>query len=164
MKNMREIRFNAFITIGGSVVKLEDVTYHGTSEMIGIHSEALNEQLESQDWASDEDYHFINQKTGEKVDYDKAKVNDSGEEYLFIEGAQVVQFTGLQDRNKVDIFEDDIIFFGGAKYIVKWHDGMAAFYLEPVNNENDSADFGDVHLPKINVLGNIHQNPELVTA
>lgn len=84
------------------------------------------------------------------------------------------QFTGLKDSNEVDIYEGDILKFekGERTYLVYFKEG--SFVLK--NNDKIYGDWGllsdatvnikphyFVHLGNISIIGNIHQNPELLT-
>ena len=75
----------------------------------------------------------------------------------------VGEFTGLQDINGVDIYEGDIcVFFSdipSEKFIVVWDTSYCGFYCV---NPNDESDGGVLCLVDIKVIGNIHDNPELL--
>lgn len=69
----------------------------------------------------------------------------------------LMQFTGLKDKNGKEIFEGDIIKFKDTKpLVVEWDDKFAQFVMKP----SSSVTFyvaGDIE-----IIGNIHENPELV--
>lgn len=75
----------------------------------------------------------------------------------------VGEYTGLTDENGKRIFEGDIVTYIGEVCIVKWDDDTAKFVLE---NENLVCDFEEVWCNrfklKIEVIGNVHDNPELL--
>jgi hypothetical protein len=79
----------------------------------------------------------------------------------------VGQFTGLKDKNGNDIYKGDLIRFADKYlYVVKYEDAKFVGY----HANNDWGKWGDLHklsepnFSKYNyvVIGNIHNNPELV--
>jgi len=75
----------------------------------------------------------------------------------------IEQYTGLKDKNGTEIYEGDVVKVegDGEIYRVKWiHSG---FGLEPRYNSPRYPVLGNVELrKKIEVIGNIHENPELL--
>ena len=73
---------------------------------------------------------------------------------------ELMQSTGLIDKNGVEIYEGDIIKNSYDEiYTVKWFD--AAFYLE--EKYNGGFDYHELHLEdNKKVIGNIYENPELL--
>jgi hypothetical protein len=79
----------------------------------------------------------------------------------------VGQFTGLIDKNEVEVFKDDKIrdLITGAEYIVRFgfnnYGGYTGWYLEPHNFDGSfstiNADYGESKNKNILVIGNIHK-------
>nr|DAP59743.1 MAG TPA: YopX protein [Caudoviricetes sp.] len=86
------------------------------------------------------------------------------------EGNIVEQFTGLKDKNGTEIYEGDICSFTSktGKYVgtVEWTGGLAGFGLRMVKNNFlytfSELDTMGVNLDTLKVIGNIHENPELL--
>jgi len=80
------------------------------------------------------------------------------------------QFIGLKDKSDTEIYESDICSFSSkkGKYmgVVEWSDGLAGFGLRMIDN-NFLYTFSELNtmgidLDTLEVVGNVHQNRELL--
>lgn len=75
-----------------------------------------------------------------------------------------MQFTGLTDKNGVEVFESDIVQDHIGKGVVKYSEEHAAWRVHYLGSS--SAKWFIDYLPNerktIEVIGNIHSNPELL--
>lgn len=82
-----------------------------------------------------------------------------------LEEIELMQSTGLKDKNGKEIFEKDILDYNGRKVIVKRHGSYAGFIYEFVDElKNRTAEWQPLHLSyyKFEIVGNIYENPELL--
>lgn len=79
---------------------------------------------------------------------------------------EVEQYTGLKDKNGKEIYEGDIItVMGYGTYIVFWREWDSSFSLKPIDTVKEETRVlmlcGDWE-SDYEVIGNIHENPELL--
>ena len=73
----------------------------------------------------------------------------------------LMQFTGLQDKNGVEIYDRDILDYGSDEMAVVGYQarpGLAGFYIKGMRTQ---LCFGDPTV-KAMVIGNIYENPDLI--
>ena len=77
---------------------------------------------------------------------------------LEVDPATVGQYTGLKDKKGRDIYEGDIILFGGICFEISYADGCFWF-----SNEEETMELHTtVGMGDIEITGNIHDNPDLL--
>lgn len=104
--------------------------------------------------------------------YTAVLIEESFYDRRLVEADEIVieQLTGLKDKNGTEIYHGDICSFtsktGKHIGVVEWLDNLAGFGLRMVKNNFrytfSGLDTMGVNLDTLKVIGNIHQNSELV--
>lgn len=96
----------------------------------------------------------------EKMDYNAGLATEKGNKVSAING-EVMQYTGLKDKNGKEIYEGDIVKPGDTDYwgIVRWKPCRYILHYNDVNQFQDI--FETVTEKHFEVIGNIYENPDL---
>ena len=79
-----------------------------------------------------------------------------------LDDVDLMQSTGLKDKNGVEIFEGDIVDYGdGSKAQIVWDNEEAGFRKE-WNDGTLGLKLSKVDLELFEIIGNIHENPDLL--
>lgn len=84
--------------------------------------------------------------------------------YFDIEDIELIQYTGHNDKNGVEIYKNDIVAttFNDYKYIVIWDSEYSSYRLQNITFNWDILELTSHKLHAIEVIGNIYENPELI--
>lgn len=76
----------------------------------------------------------------------------------------VGQFTGVTDKNGVEIYEGDILESAKNKYLVLWNQDTASFFKKilPIKGVECYSFVSKKLEGKKQIIGNIYENPELL--
>ena len=78
---------------------------------------------------------------------------------------ELMQSTGLKDKNGKEIFEGDILDYKGRKALVRWHGSYESFIYRFVDElQKRNTEWKPLYLAymKCEIIGNIYENPELL--
>ncbi len=112
-------------------------------------------------------------KTGAKgmIYFDLRNVPDYITNLLYKGGSfepwfEVMQFTGLRDKNRREIYEGDVLTADGEFIdgIVRWMEDRGCYYLtDPEGYATDSDHCYDgMEWHHLEIIGNVHENPDLL--
>ena len=74
------------------------------------------------------------------------------------DNCELMQFTGLLDKNGKEIYEDDIILVPAGKGTIKYNGGAYWIYW----NDVDKTTLWDCRMKVVEVIGNIYENKDLI--
>ena len=99
----------------------------------------------------------------EIINFQERRVYKDTVSYRKFEDIELMQYTGLKDKNNKEIYEGDVLFesFGERYYKVVFENGSFRAEFEG-DFEEYSFDLIDVVAQGCEVVGNIYENPELI--
>lgn len=96
------------------------------------------------------------------------KRNDNGTNlFLFKQNEfELMQSTGLVDKNGKEIYEGDILTDGSIKYLVRFEEEKACFIMKPIlcgkTLFKKYEELSKRYMHYYEIIGNIYENPELL--
>ena len=97
----------------------------------------------------------------EIMDFQKRQVYKDTVSYRKFEDIELMQYTGLKDKNNKEIYEGDIVTLHNSRYRIIFNSEEARFVLKDVFFEMDIP-FTNNNNKRIEVIGNIYENSELL--
>jgi len=89
----------------------------------------------------------------------KYSVSERG--YVCRNKTEIMQFTGLKDKNGKEIYEGDILLKNnGDRFLVFWNNDALSYFVK--NLRTGFENMLDLHKEPISIFGNIYENPELL--
>lgn len=110
-------------------------------------------------------YGGVLQGAGDRsIIYGGLNVNDPamGLEKWIIYSDTLGQFTGATDKNGKKIFEHDIARFDKGVFVVRYSDCRMGFCFDGLFGRGCQPGFTTPHWEDVEIIGNIHDNPELL--
>ena len=86
-------------------------------------------------------------------------------EWIVNNDLELMQSTGLKDKNGKEIFEGDIVDYKGRKAVIKWHGSYASFIYRFVDELKErNSEWHPLFLAyyHFEIIGNIYENQELL--
>jgi uncharacterized phage protein (TIGR01671 family) len=147
---MRSIKFRAFVLLDNGCSE-DDRAHYQEKVMFDVAHMGFDEDELCHVTICDDVF-----RDGEDIEYP-------------IEDVKLMQYTGLKDKNNVDIYEGSVVLFGdnvihgGTHGKVIWSESKAGFVYEFINGKykGKCTNLQDGWRTE-EVIGNIHENPTLL--
>lgn len=132
----------------------------------------MNREIKFRAWLKDEK-RMLNDISSIKLDI-KCIYYDNNDLFSYerksFDEIELMQYTGLKDKNGVKIFEGDIVNICGFinREVVEYDNYYVGYVLKRYDNNGKViyvtplTEYSSIVAPKLEVIGNIYENPELL--
>ena len=147
---------------------MREIMFRGKDPETGTWYEGFYMALSDTTYCFKEDYDAHPDNTKHYIVFDRMTDWGIPNQHLraYVDPSTVGQYTGLKDKNGKRIFEGDICrnTRTGEIVSVKWHGTMAGYVWNKRRADGFLFDFGELFraCDKYEVIGNIHDNPEML--
>ncbi len=118
-------------------------------------------------WVPEEKEMFKNEDI-EHINFVERYVALENNSFVEFGECELMQFTGLEDKNGVEIYEGDIVReqrkrFKDRYFVVEWLSGIGSYSFQPVDKKAKSWPCFNIGTAKnLEIVGNIYENKELL--
>lgn len=121
---------------------MRDIKFRGKSGGVWVFGDLSHDRV-----PLDENYYFYDDVT--LVGHDIVNPDSVG------------QATGMLDKTGREVYEGDVVEDTHLQYEICWYDAICAFIAEAIGTEKPFL-MSDLQAPNVRIIGNIHDNPELI--
>jgi len=81
----------------------------------------------------------------------------------YIDDIELMQYTGIKDKRRIEIYEGDVIQYKGM-FVIEWDQYFCRFHRKSLTIKSNGICqvFPLCEIEEKEVIGNIHENPELL--
>lgn len=97
----------------------------------------------------------------ESINFQESRVYKDTVSYREFNNVDIMQYTGLKDKNGKEIYEGDIVTLHNGKYKVIFNSKESRFVLRDDEFEMNIP-FTNNNNKRMEIVGNIYENPELM--
>lgn len=103
------------------------------------------------------------------INFNKERINLNAADIGSYKDIELMQYTGLKDKNGVEIYEGDMFIdeYDGYIGVIKYSKQFAWFIVEWYVNSHskepcDDEPLGHINIHNVEIIGNIYENKELL--